>query len=173
MKYLMKINLFSVLVCLASFASAGNLCNLPSGNYLGMSKVTLDRSTDKVEQFQVELKVGSDNNSFGYIKLYELDMDSSGTLHHNLIKNEYFTLSGCSSGATFNLKGPEIEGFLKVMNVNQSMGEITMTGAINTYEEGLYGVAQWLYDSAGSMVGSEGKYEIDFRKLPIRLRKQI
>ncbi|MGI9279258.1 MAG: hypothetical protein ACR2PX_06460 [Endozoicomonas sp.] len=173
MKNRLNSALLVALIGLTSFASAENFCNLPKGNYSGMSKVTFDRSSGKVEQFHMELKVGPDNNTFGVIKLFELDMDKSGALHHNLIKNEYFTLSGCSSDSTFKLKGPELDGVVRVMNVNQSLGEITMTGAINTYEEGVYGMAQWLYDTAWWMVGSEGYYEMEFRKLPIRLRKQF
>ncbi|WP_257280118.1 MULTISPECIES: hypothetical protein [unclassified Endozoicomonas] len=165
--------LFSVLVCLASFANAENLCKLPAGNYSGTSKITFDRSSGRVEQFHMELKIAPDSKTSGILKLFELDMDPSGALHHKLIKNEYFTLADCSSDASFKLKGPELDGFVKVMNINQSLGEITLTGAINTYEEGFYGMAQWFYDSAGSMAGTESHYEMEFRKLPIRLRKQF
>ncbi|WP_252176952.1 hypothetical protein [Endozoicomonas sp. 4G] len=173
MKNLLNGALFSAFICLASFASAENLCDLPAGSYSGMSSITFDRSSGKVEQFQMELKVSQNNSSSGIIKLFELDMDSSGALHHKLVKNEYFTLNGCSSDATFKLKGPELDGVVKVMNINRSLGEITLTGAINTYEEGLYGMAQWLYDTAGEMVGAEGYYEMEFRKLPVRLRKHF
>ena len=155
-------------------AQSSNLCQLPVGHYEGKSVLIQDKATGLIEQYVLELNVVEGGKANGQFRLFDVSMDEKGELKE-VSKNRYFfQLEGCSAPlASFRIKSLDIDGYIRILDINRTFSEITVSGAINTYEEGFYGWRQWLYDSLLEMTYGESSPEIDFRRLPIRLRKKL
>ena len=165
----------TALALAACFAAAdsSNRCQLPAGQYEGRSVLVQDKATGLVEQYVLELNVVEGNKASGKFHVLDVVMDAKGEVLANPKEHYYFTMDGCnSSTGNFRAKSLDIDGYIRVLDINRTFNEITITGAINTYADGLYGWGQWIYDSVLEMAYGEGYPEIDFRKAPMRLRKK-
>ena len=175
----MKKNIITLLLTLLGSFSISvfaktDVCHLPEGKYYGRSIMIQEKTTGDVEQFVMELVVRPDRKIGGHIRLYDLSTDQQADTKEKLKKHYFFELTDCNSKTgTYKVSSPDIDGAVRVVNVNGALRELTLTGAINTYEEGLYGIGQWLYESFWQALNYEGYPEIDFRKIPMRLRREL
>ena len=151
-----------------------SLCKLPAGKYSGYSIMIQDKATGKVEKFSLDLNITADHKIGGKIRFYDVDMTPEGHVTPELTRYYFFDLASCNgSNTVFKIKNSELDGYLKVHNVNLTLREITLTGAMQAYSDGVVGMGQWLYDTAWWTVGYDTVPEIDFRKVPVRLRAEM
>ncbi|OED43133.1 hypothetical protein ACH42_10935 [Endozoicomonas sp. (ex Bugula neritina AB1)] len=164
------------MLCFSSLTSAqtNNLCELPEGNFTKKGVTVFDKSSGTRERYDFELTVKKGSNPAGKVTVSDITLKGDGSLETDHRGDYLFSLSGCTpSQPVFTVDGiySDLVGYIKVHNINHALEEITVSGGIHTYSEGLAGWTEWLADKFGDVIGYEGTVEIDFRQLPFRLKK--
>ena len=156
--------IFSMSVLYAQAAT--DLCSLPQGKYKGKSPLVQDKAAEVVEQYVLKLEITKDNKVAGQISVFDMSIDDKGVAHTERRTDHFIKLKGCSpKDSVFQVSNPDVFGHIRILNINRTLAEITVSGAINLASEWPLG---WVYDYL-----IEGEPEIDFRKIPIRLRKDL
>lgn len=168
-KHITQLLLTLTLAFSTGSALAESLTELPDGTYSGQAIVVLDRASNQSERYVVQLTLQEGTDPAGKLRVYTRTNNNEDAAS---AKQYYFSLTSCDNKTnTCKVSGLEVDGTVRIANVNTALNEITVTGAINTYEEGLYGHGQWIYDTLSTWIAGEGYPEVDFRSAPIRLEQ--
>ena len=164
------------LVASTVVAQTNNLCQLPEGILSKDRVIVYDKCNGTKERYDFQLAVKPGTAPTGRVIVYDIFLQDDGSSDMKEKSRHYFSLSGCtSSNPVFTVNshgGSSVGGYLRVYDVNKTMGEVTIAGAIQTYSDDLLGMmAQWASESFWQVFGYDTAPEIDIRQFPIRLRK--
>ncbi|AMO58786.1 hypothetical protein [Endozoicomonas montiporae] len=170
--------LFAVVLSFASsvtFANKDNLCDLPEGTMTKKWIIVDDKSSQTTERYDIKLDVEKGKAPVGNVVIYDLLMNKDTTLESVPKANFHFTLSGCTpSNPVFTVNSTgltSVGGYLRIHDVNKTMGEVTLTGAIQTYSDDLLGMmSQWATETLWDALGYDNIPEVDIRRRPVRLK---
>ena len=157
------------------WAQTNNLCRLPEGKLSRERIVVYDKSTSTRERYDITLNVVAGKQPSGEILVYNLPLKGNGETDFKLSNRYFFSLSGCSqSNPVFTVSGmggSELGGYLKILDVNRTLGKVTLVAGIHTYTEGLPGWVEWAADQVWDYAGMNNPPEIDLHNFPVELKR--
>ncbi|MRI32016.1 hypothetical protein EOPP23_03255 [Endozoicomonas sp. OPT23] len=155
---------------------ADGLCHLPEGSYSGKSDRIYDKTAGTVERYAVKIQLLSNGKAEGRIQRIEYISNEKGIEIPHSAERYFFNLSfnlhACDN-VDSRIKSEDIDGHLKFVNINPYLGEITLLGSVFTYSDSIIGSMEWLYESAKNQLGYQIIPDIDFSKLPVRLKRDL
>ena len=152
-------------------AAADGLCNLPATQFSGMSE-PVPNVNGVTEQYFIYLELGSDNKVRGKFQRHEIVFDEKNRRHNIIRERHFFDLDKCSK-SDYRIRSSDIDGYLQFANINKSLNEITLTGSIYTYSDGILGDITWLIEGAREMINYPAAPTYDLTKTPIRLKQHF
>lgn len=160
---------------LSTYAQTNNLCQLPEGKFSRERVIVYDKSTATRERYDITLNVAAGKQASGEIVSYDLLLKTNGETALKFKERYFIALSGCSrSNPVFTVSGiggSELSGYFKILDINRTLGKITLVGGIHTYTEGLAGWVEWAADQVWDLAGADNPPEIDLRNFPVELKR--